>query len=288
MAAYSQKSQDVPPEETEVLVDSQSDAFTVNIDDQIQLDESIAYGDLIRDYTFTGNANDLIVAYWNADNGVNYGASVSLYGDEGNVIDEGGDYSEAIDFSEYNGRHRTFLLPATGTYRLAFSRQPANYQLSMDGEAVSDNVSSYLLRVRAASDYERLTVFANASVDEERWQDALDMFTAAIAQSPDQPFPYIGRLWSQGGLALDGMGLDEFNVTGPEDLYALYETLDASAQAQVIFDLKKFEETMAVVMDEENLTEDELDIELAFFSAIAQYFETGEQPEYLRSLVTGS
>lgn len=280
MATYAQQSQRVSPEETEVL-NNQSVPSKVDIEEQIELDESVDYGDLIRDYTFTGSANDLIVVYWNADRGSDYGASVSLYDAEGYAIEEGDDYSEAIDFSEFKGVHRTFLLPATGTYRLALMRKPADDLLFLDNEIAS----SYLLRVRVASEYEQLLVSATGLMDNEQWQDALELFSMAIAQAPDQPLPYIGRLFSQAGIATDEANIEEYEISGPEELYALYKTQEPSVQAQIISDLKAFEETMTVVMAEENLTEEELDIELAFFNAIAQYLETGEQPEYLKLLM---
>ncbi|MEL7332338.1 MAG: hypothetical protein AAFN12_08810 [Cyanobacteria bacterium J06560_2] len=37
-------------------------------------------------------------------------------------------------------------------------------------------------------------------------------------------------------------------------------------------------------MAQENLTEDDLEINLAYLEAIAQYFETGMQPDYLKML----
>ncbi len=259
----------------------------VNIEERVQLEASDEESRLVGEYTFSGNANDLIVAYWDADDGSHYGVSPVIYDFEGNIVDGGGRYLESFNFSEYRGANKKFALPAMGTYRIVFTAYSDGYSSAHSVTEVPD-VTNYLLRVRVASSYEQHLVSARDSLDNEQYQQSFELFSAAISEKPNEPSPYMGRLYSQAGLAIEQTELEEDDISTPTDLYALYSRLDASAQAQVIFDLKAFEKAVAAAMEKENLTEKDLGIELELFSAIAQYFETGEQPEYLKLLMKDS
>ena len=115
------------------------------------------------------------------------------------------------------------------------------------------------------------------------FQEAVVSFSRAIEQRPEQPLPYLGRIVAQGMLALEAAGLRKEDVDEPTEMYRLYQTIDAEAQEQVLSDLRKFEDAVLGVMESENLTEADLDIELEYFRVIAQYFATGEQPEYFEA-----
>lgn len=106
------------------------------------------------------------------------------------------------------------------------------------------------------------------------------MFSQAIAQRPGQPLPYFGRMFAQAGLVQEAAGLMENDVQGPEDLYKLYQAMDVETQQQVLSDLQQVEAAIVGVMESEKLTEEDLELDVELFGAIAQYFKTGEQPEY--------
>lgn len=251
----------------------------VSIEERIRFDGPAVDGELRHEYTFTGRENDLIVVYTESSDEENRGIYAELYDEDGQLIDTERNYEQETDLTEFRGRHWAFLFPTTGTYRLVVFA----YENGFPTESGRDR--EYLLRVRVASEYEQLMVAASDMIDFELFQDALDLFTRAIEQRPDQPLPYFGRMYSQANLALVAAGLRKGDVEGPQGMYQLFQLVDADVQRQVLADLQKAQDTLIAIMAQENLTEDALDVDLAFMSAIAQYFTTGEPPEYLNPFI---
>lgn len=251
----------------------------VSIEEQVQfeaVEAGAVVGDgLTREYTFTGSENDLIVVYWESSDEENRGVYAELYDDAGQLIEAGRNYEKGTDFSEFRGRHRTFLLPQSGSYRLVFGAY------GDDGFATDPSEGrEYLLRVRVATEYDQVMVSASEAMKLDSFEEAVAMFSQAIAQRPGQPLPYFGRMFAQAGLVQEAAGLTENDVRGPEDLYKLYQAMDVETQQQVLSDLQQVEAAIVGVMESEKLTEEDLELDVELFGAIAQYFKTGEQPEY--------
>ncbi|MEL7378192.1 MAG: hypothetical protein AAFN65_14710, partial [Bacteroidota bacterium] len=208
----------------------------INIEEQIRFEAPDENGELTREYTFTGSEGDMIVVYTESpDEEIRGIYAVELYSEDGEFIERERNYEKGTDLAEFRGRHRAFTLPSTGTYRLAVFAYNSGLPAATEHQ--------HLLRVRVASDYEQLMVSASDMINADQFEAALDLFSRAIEQRPDQPLPYFGRMFSQAGLALETTDMDENDVDGSQEIYELYQSVDTDVQEQVLADLKMVQTT---------------------------------------------
>ena len=239
--------------------------------------ESLTY-----EHTFVGYENEVVVAYWEdvTSNRRYYGAGVALYGADGQLLDNAY-YPSDIVLEELGGRNRAYRLPATGEYRFEFT-VPA---VADTAETDAAQNPEYLLRLRVASFYERAMMLAVGRLDDEQYEESRAGFELAIAQRPESPMPYLGRLVSVGGSALEASGMTEMEIFSIEGVYALFQSLEPDEQSLVIADIEKIVQTGTAAIESGVVDADSLDLDLPILVDIAEYFKTGEVSEALREMV---
>lgn len=242
-----------------------------------------------REYTFTGNAGEYIVAYSEQLGGTPFIGEFKLYNAGGLLIPAGPNYPTDIDFSELEGRHRVFTLPETGAYRLVFSSdvnslldiiEPPTNLAEPEDQTPPTEPFNYLLRARIATDYERFMISGVQLLDNEEYEAARAFFTQAINESPDLPLSYVGRLISYGFPIIDTVelnGIDEGSFWSV--VYEAFLTLDEDVQALLINDFKQVEATYTAAIEQGQPPISGFDGR--FFAEIAAFLETGIPSAYL-------
>lgn len=248
-----------------------ADTPRVNIEDRIQgTSDSIN-----REYTFKGNANEMIVVYVDALQGSLYDTSMLLVGSDGQEVASKPSYHQGLDLAETDGRHRIFLLPATGEYRLQFMPRSVDPEYS---EAYSPEPIDYLLRVRLAPYAERLIILGSRMMDEGRYEEAIDIFALAIEESPEQPLPYVGRLIATAEPFFEALE-EESLFDGEEDefevVYRLFQDLDPEIQVQLISDMRQTGTKLEALIANGKTTVEQADIDPAVLLDGAVFLETG-------------
>lgn len=261
-------------------VDADFEASELAITSELALEERIqdlASGDS-REYTFRGNANELIVVYIEASRGYSYSIRASIIDADGEQVEGEYAYHEGLDFAEYKGRHTAFLLPQTGEYRLVITNQ------EYTGESVQS--SEYLVRARVAPYVERLMIYGLELIDEERFEEAISVFGMAIEESPEQPLPYMARALSYAIPRFEDLGSDDFSEDADEFevVYDVFSRIDAETQALIVSDMKQSATVMNALIDEGKITLEDVDIHPGLLSEGAAFFETGVASVRLREL----
>lgn len=95
-------------------------------------------------------------------------------------------------------------LPADGTYRVV-------------ARSYSGNGGDFNLMVRLATEYEIVLARAEALTHEDRYSEAMDVYSEAIALDPNQSIGYLGRAQATLGMIYLEQGL---MLEGPEDIPA--------------------------------------------------------------------
>jgi len=235
-------------------------------------DEPLTY-----ERTFSGNENEVVVAYWESNDFL-HGSDVVLYDAVGQLVREV-DYPRDILIDEFDGRSRAFLLPATGEYRFVFT--------SASEQSLGEvNEGEYLLRLRVASFYERAMMLAVERLDNDDFDGARSGFELAIEQRPESPMPYVGRLitmWYVTAAVFNEVGLPESHTL--DGLYQLYQSLDAAEQATVLSDLQQIFVNFMAAVDAGVVETDTLDLDVSLIGDFADYLKTGEASEALRESI---
>ncbi|MEM6599343.1 MAG: hypothetical protein AAF810_19215 [Cyanobacteria bacterium P01_D01_bin.36] len=243
-----------------------------------------------REYTFTGNADEYIVAYSEQLDETPYIGAFKLYNAGGLLIPTGPYYPDDINFAELEGRHTVFTLPETGEYRLVYSADVSSLLVSPIVENLLEPAESeeqsapsepfnYLLRARVATDYEQFMIAGVQLIDNEEYEAARPIFEQAINESPDLPLPYVGRIISYGTPVFYAI---DFNAMGESPWDAIYEvflTLDADVQMLLINDFKQVEATYTAALEQGQPPISGFDGR--FFAEIAAFLETGIPSAYL-------
>ncbi|MFK8182064.1 MAG: hypothetical protein AB8B99_01730 [Phormidesmis sp.] len=256
-----------------------ADTLRVNIEDRIQgTSDSIN-----REYTFQGNANEMIVVYVDALQGSLYDTSMLLVDAEGQAVASKPSYHQGLDLAETEGRHRIFLLPATGEYRLQFvprTTDPEYY------ETYPPETIDYLLRVRLAPYAERLIILGSRMMDEGHYEEAIDIFVLAIEESPEQPLPYVGRLIATAEPFLKALD-EESLFDGEEDVfevvYRLFQDLTPEIQVQLISDMRQTGTKLEALIVNGKTTVEQADLDPAILLDGAVFLETGVVSETMRN-----
>lgn len=158
-------------------------------------------------HTFEGQAGQVVTITLESED---FDAVLSLQNDAQEEIAFNDDFGGSL-----NARIVTEL-PADGTYRVV-------------ARSYSGGGGDFDLMVRLATDYEVALAEAEAIANAERYSDAIDAYTAAIALDPDQPLAYLGRAQATLGMVYLEQGL---MIEGPEDL-------PAPARQSIIADFEK-------------------------------------------------
>lgn len=249
-------------------------------------------GMIAREYTFAGNANEVIVLYVeNYEIGSDAPKVLNLYGPTGQQIFEHYDYPEDMDFVETEGTHRVFLLPETGSYRLQFEAEA----MAVEG---TPTPIDFLLKVRVADYFERLMISAYEEFNEERYEETLSLLALATEQSPSSPASYWGRIFTYAEILFESPDFyaqiealnANFETAEAEDrLFSLiherFMTLGETAQSSVIKDLRLLEGLYKRAIANGD-TEAELEPEL--FVEVATFLETGVSNAAIRQLLFGT
>ncbi|MEO1387721.1 MAG: hypothetical protein AAFV85_10150 [Cyanobacteria bacterium J06634_6] len=258
-------------------------ASPVNLSEESIEDTLQGTGELSREYRFTGTANEIVVVYWELDNGSYYYPEVELYDATGTAVDMDYNYPEEMFWEESDGRHVHFLLPTTGEYRLVFTSESVQAEGDFD----------YLLRARVASYYERLMIAA----DNLSYEESLPLLALAIEQEPDLPAPYLQRLLGQAEILFESEAFEariaELAEINPaenpgvlyEAIYETFKTLDDESQAMAISDLRQVGRTFALAVRNGQTEAEGLPPEV--FAGIADFLETGEPTDAITQLLFG-
>ena len=270
---------------------------------RVSIEERLAAasGAIAREYTFVGNANELLVLYIedNAESDSlenNYSpmieSIVELYSPAGQKLQERYDYPEDFDFQETEGSHLVFSLPETGTYRLVFEADTA----SKGGEAAPVD---FLLKARVADYYERLLIFAHERFNQDRYEEALSFLDLATEQSPGRPASYLARVATYAEMLFEApdfyeqLDLIDTN-SGDEEavdafialVYERFSTLERNEQSTIVNDLRLLEGLYkrAIVNGE---FEPETGFEPSLFADTANFLATGVPNDAIKQILFG-
>ncbi|MEO0807062.1 MAG: hypothetical protein AAFY33_12235 [Cyanobacteria bacterium J06643_4] len=245
---------------------------------------------IAQSYTFTGNANEMIVISVEPPSGYEsaavYTEPVRLASPVGGLVYGQYDNSLALHLGKPNGYHRVFLLPETGEYQLTFD---ADFLSGFEGIPAS----GYLLQVRQASYYARLINSANYLMGENPEQ-SLALLALAIAHNPDLPEGYYFRLgiYAQKLFAIEAFeqASEVLNRDDEEGFFNLvhtaFLTFSPEEQRLILNDLRQLDRTYAAQF--ESLEAPSASPNAELFLDIARFLETGVPTESVRALLFGT
>ena len=281
---------------SQALTSQAIEASSVDINAQIE-----GAGDITREYTFRGNANETVVAYWelldranDSDNVYNflYYGGVVLLDENGQAVQQEYAYPRGITLDEVKGRHSSFRLPATGEYRLVFSSQVSGFP-ELPGFNTTES-RNYLMRIRTADYHERLMLYVVDLLAEERFEEALSMLSMAISHKPDTPMAYYARVYITGLMADAEQPDKRFETLGEgfederiEAIYELFQSLTPEQQSLVISDLRRAGELYGVAVEQGKITNEDIGFEYTLFEEAIKFVQTGTPSEALREFVYG-
>ena len=247
--------------------------------ERIQSDGQTPY-----EITFRGSENELVTVYYNAINGISsHGARVHLYLEAtGEEIYTNERYIRETNLDELEGHHRTYRLPTTGEYRLAFHGNLLRHQ---ENEPA---LKEYLLKLRVAPYFERLMMHINKLFIEDEYEAVMPFLAEAIAQQPDHPLPYFSRAFAQGAIAWNNQPdefIEQIDEDRPAALSVLFESLSAEEQQQLLSDLRRTSENYLQLVEVGHSPAEELGFEPRRFAELADYLETGTLSEEIRDLI---
>lgn len=269
-------------------------ATGVNIEARL---EPQADGSIAGDFTFTGNANEVIVIYLESARRYSVSRILDLYGPSGASIPLGYNYPNMLDFQASEGAHLTVRLPETGEYRLVLADDAVTRgeDLFRDDTVGDDALDFwYLLRVRQANYYERLMMTAEARLNQGRHEEALGLFAQAIDDSPERPGAYLSRIFTYADMLYDTpeftMHFDElaFEEDANQMFAAIHErftTLEAEDQSFIFSDLQQLEQLYAVALAKGEVEEE---FDPALLGGLVEFLQTGVPTEAIRLLFFGT
>ena len=194
-----------------------------------------------------------------------------------------GDYhSNYSSFDYFGSGYRAFVLTETGEY---------TFFLEAD-KRLGDPDAVYLLRMRAANDYEKLMISAENKIGQEQYEEALPLLSSAVDNAPELPSAYIARLFTYLHLVTQNPNFQAATQSVPKEdedaifalLYETFKGLEAETQSLVLNDLQKVEQiyTSAIANDEIEIRDE---YELVLFAAVADFLETGVPTDEVRQLI---
>ena len=253
----------------------------LNIEDRIQGD----LADIEQSYTFEGKQNEMIVIYVEAIQGSEYFTSLSVIDSEGEQVQGRPVYHGGLDFAESGGRHRVFLLPKSGTYRINFKGDA--YESPSPDISTPPVPVDFLLKARLAPYIERLIIHASNLLDEERYSEAIPILDLATEEDPTQPLPYLVRALARVAPALDE--IDESQLSDDVDhfvlIYGAFEGIVPETQLMVIEDIKDADIALNALYAAETITPEEADVPAGFLTEAAAFLATGVVSDELREIV---
>ena len=259
---------------------SEAELSGIKIEEHLQAAENT----LAREYSFAGNANEIIVVYW-ASEAARW-ADIRLLDSAGQGVSSYGSYPSYLQLSEIDGRHQMFFLPETGEYRLLVDNRYLYAANGEEPEPAAAEASAHLLRVRVASYYERLMLSAEDMLDDRRYEDSVRLFSLAVEHSPELPQPYVGRVIARGQEIYDTSGIDESaeDFTILAGFEQLYDQLAPEAQPLVLADLRQAAANYQAMIASGQAPSEE-DFDPALFSEVANFLETGVATDRLTEMV---
>ncbi|MEL6556023.1 MAG: hypothetical protein AAFQ63_21570 [Cyanobacteria bacterium J06621_11] len=234
---------------------------------------------------FEGNANEMLVVYWDHI-GTSATAEVELYDSDGQRVPYHHRSFYDIELSESDGRHHVFLLLKTGEHRLVF--RVGDTKLPLISRDMRTPIPrpvydvEHLLRLRVASYFERLMLAAHEHREQNRLEEALAMFTLAAEHRPDLPQPYMGRVAIFAERALATL---EGNAPPLESMRLAFQSLEVEEQSLVISDLRRAAENYTAAISGGITTLG--DFEPALLSHTADYLEMGVASDDLVEAIEG-
>lgn len=255
--------------------------------------EPQANGSITGDFTFTGNANEVIVIYLESADRYSFPQTLELYGPTGESIPLGYDYPNMLDFQVPEGAHLTVRLPETGEYRLVFlADDSVTYG---DGSVGDDTLElSYLLRVRQANYYERLMMIAEARLNQDRYEEALGLFDQAIDDSPERPGAYLARIFTYAEMLyetpeftahFDELAFEEDANKLFAAIYEQFTTLESEEQSVIFSDLRQLEQLYAAALAKGEVDEE---FDPGLVGGLVEFLQTGVPTEAIRLLFFGT
>lgn len=235
----------------------------VIIEDRVEQQQ----GEEIREYEFEGNADDVIILYWQKLAGdLLHSTLIALTDPDAQPL-EGIRYFDTagtgLNFGESEGDRAAFLLPTTGKYRLRFTVK--TLLLRPNSENLSE-ASVHLLRVRKAANYERAITVANNLFNTDRYEEAISVYSQAIDYAPNSPIPYIWQTYAYGwmlmrsptyadksqairqaALAANDLSVDSEEML--EAIYKIFQLLGPEDQATVINNVRQFNRASAAAVN---------------------------------------
>ena len=262
--------------------------------------EPLPGGSLESEVTFIGKADDVIVIrIGGEDNSLTFrDIKPYLYNAAGEEIRTSLRYPYQMTFANVNGHYEAFILPKTGEYRIAF-RALVNPAGSGEPVIIDDN---YLAKVRSASDYERLVMFAKRWSNSEQDEKALELLAQAVEESPEIPEAYlsrfriyINRLYESSKLearletmeADEGTTMAQFRDNYLMIVHDVFLELEEVEQSVVVSDLRQLDKLYSEAIASGQLEPEDEFGEIDGFDPItykemADFFETGVPNDIVR------
>ena len=207
-------------------------------------------GRISREFTFSGKADDIIVAYAVDAEGKRFvfPQLLELYDPSGELVLSGYHYPRFATLKQPQEFRSAFLLPMTGEYRLVVEDRAVDYG---NGEPLN---MTYLFQVRTAKTYERLLILSEDALIRDQHGKALGQLALAVEDSPELPTAYLARVLTYADMLFSTPAFDarlnELGLRENDNMYReadkmfalVYETfsaLDAEEKALLVSDLRQ-------------------------------------------------
>ncbi|MGB3297600.1 MAG: hypothetical protein WBA76_04965, partial [Phormidesmis sp.] len=254
-------------------------------------------GSIFREFTFSGKADDIIVAYAVDPSGERFffPQLLELYDSSGKLVSSGYQYPSFATFKQPQEFRSAFLLPITGEYRLVVEGLSVSYG---NGEPLD---MTYLFQIRTAGDYERLLIFAEDALIRDQHGEALERLAFAVEDSPELPTAYLSRVLTYADMLFSTPAFDarlgELGLRENDNMYReadkmfalVYETfvtLDKKEQTLLISDLRQLGLKASDTLVPEAFKVGNI-IEPSLFTEAAEFLITGVPTDGLRAYFFG-
>lgn len=274
-----------PDDETISIPTDTRNTISPTTTSEIKVEERfvLSYDTPSREYAFTGNANEIVVVYFEEKSGREYWTDALLYAPSGQLVNRAQRYPDGLNFAESEGRHLTFRLPETGEYRFTLAADDYVDEYTSSDELHPSSLV-YSLNIRVAAYEERLIMYGSDLINEERYEAAIPVFNQAITYNPNIPIAYFSRAVAHAGVAIQSTGMDENDINGLEDIYTVFQAMDPQTQNLVVSDVSQLGQRLIDAIAQGEITAEQVEINPQVFIEIAQFLETGEQSETLIEL----
>ena len=246
---------------------------------------------LQREYTFAGEAGQMIVIYSEAIRGPQYIERIRLYDEADNKLRRYlYHYLDGPDARVNQGSYTVFELPEAGEYRLT---------ISADAESSrrADSAAGWYYQLKVwPDDYYECTLAVGSSFQDrgiECGDAAIEAFSLAIEASPMSVVPYHSRLSIYASILMDQLfgiayqqqgepgepASEDFSIA--DEFNKLFEVLEPDVQAQIISDLRIVARNYTATLESGEAEIEWLGIDSRLYVDFANYLETGEVSDYL-------